>query len=194
MGSVGGRCGAGGGDGFQSGVDAERLKQAADVVPDRLGAQVELAGDLPRRTALLQETKDIDLARREMRKWRHPRAGGRDQDAGRLRCRGGAEDLSREELPGAGAVLGSDDRREVAASNITEQAPSRRVEPADDARWVEDVARDSDAVQSLLDVAADGKSGSHRQSVTETGERLRSPRDEGGGPASIRRGRDARAG
>jgi hypothetical protein len=39
-----GRCGPGGGDRFESGVDAEGAKETADVVPDGLGAQVELGG------------------------------------------------------------------------------------------------------------------------------------------------------
>ena len=39
----------------------------ADVVPDRLGTQVELGGDLLRRAALLQETEYLRLARSEMR-------------------------------------------------------------------------------------------------------------------------------
>jgi hypothetical protein len=64
-----GRCGAGGGDGFESGVDAEGPKETADVVPDCLGAQVELGGDLLRRAALLQKTKHLDLAGGEMRVW-----------------------------------------------------------------------------------------------------------------------------
>ena len=52
----------GGGDGFKSGVDAERPEETADVVPDRLGAQMELGGDLLGRAALLQEPKHLDLA------------------------------------------------------------------------------------------------------------------------------------
>jgi hypothetical protein len=48
-------------------MDAEGSKETADVVPDRLGAQVELGGDLLRRAALLQKTKHLDLARGEMR-------------------------------------------------------------------------------------------------------------------------------
>src|SRR5262245_31651850 len=64
-----GRCGAGGGDGFESGVDAERSKETADVVPDGLGAQVELRGDLLRRAALLQEPKHLHLTRGEIRRW-----------------------------------------------------------------------------------------------------------------------------
>ena len=55
------------GDSFESGVDAEGLKETADVVPDRLGAQVELGGDLLRRAALLQKTEHLDLTGREMR-------------------------------------------------------------------------------------------------------------------------------
>ncbi len=51
-------------------MDAEGPKKTADVVPDRLGAQVELGGDLLRRAALLQKTKHLDLTGGEMRGWR----------------------------------------------------------------------------------------------------------------------------
>jgi hypothetical protein len=65
-----GQCFPGGGDGFESSVDAEGLKETAYVVPDCLGAQVELGGDLLRRVALLQQTKHLDLTGGEMRVWR----------------------------------------------------------------------------------------------------------------------------
>jgi hypothetical protein len=48
-------------------MDAEGAKETADVVPDRLGAHVELGGDLLRRAALLQEAKHLDLTGGEMR-------------------------------------------------------------------------------------------------------------------------------
>ena len=47
-------------DGFESGVDAEGLEETADVVPDRLRAQIELGGDLLRRAALLEEPEYLD--------------------------------------------------------------------------------------------------------------------------------------
>ena len=59
-----------GGDCFESGVDAEGTKETSDVVPHRLGAQMELGRDLLRRAALLQETQHLDLAGGEMRRWR----------------------------------------------------------------------------------------------------------------------------
>ncbi len=62
-----GRSVSGGGDGFESGVDAESPEETADVVPDRFGAQVELGGDLLRRAALLEKAKHLDLAGGEMR-------------------------------------------------------------------------------------------------------------------------------
>ena len=65
-----GCCGPGCSDGFESGMDAEGPKKTADVVPDRLGAQVELGGHLLRRAALLQKTKHLDLTGGEMRGWR----------------------------------------------------------------------------------------------------------------------------
>ena len=128
-----GRRGSGGGDGFESGVDPEGTKETADVVSDRLAAQMKLGGDLLRRAALLQKTKHLDLTGGEMRGWRcgpvvgasldqpedadhpftvferhradlhgHPRAGGRDQEAGRLSGRGGAEHLLGESTRGRG--------------------------------------------------------------------------------------------
>src|SRR5215203_4228292 len=63
-------CSAGGSDGFESRMDSEAPKDVADVVPDRLGAQVQLGGDLLGRAALLQKTKHLDLTGGEMRVWR----------------------------------------------------------------------------------------------------------------------------
>jgi hypothetical protein len=51
------RRGPCGGDYFQSGTDAEGLTKLGDIIPDRLGAQVQLSGHLLRRPALLQKTK-----------------------------------------------------------------------------------------------------------------------------------------
>jgi hypothetical protein len=44
-------------------VDTERPKQAANVVPDGLVAEMELGRDLLRRPALFQEAQHFDLAR-----------------------------------------------------------------------------------------------------------------------------------
>ena len=84
-----------------------------------------------------------------------PFPGGRQQHAGRLSGRGGAEHLSREQLAGSPAVLGRDDGGEEATANVADKPLSRRIDPPDDARRVEDVARDADVAKSLLDVAAD---------------------------------------
>ena len=43
----------------------------------------------------------------------------------------------------------------MATANIAEKPLGCRIDPADDSRCVEDVARDANAVQRLLDVAAD---------------------------------------
>ena len=43
----------------------------------------------------------------------------------------------------------------MATANVAEKPLGCRVDPADDPRFVEDVARDADALQSSLDVAAD---------------------------------------
>jgi hypothetical protein len=48
-------------------MDAKGLEETADVVPDCLGAQVELVSDLFRRAPMLQETKHLDLTRGEVR-------------------------------------------------------------------------------------------------------------------------------
>ncbi len=176
-------------------MDAERLKEMADVVSDCLGAQVELGGNLLRRAALLQKVKHLDLAGGEMWVWccglvvgvsleqpedadhpftahewhradlhGHPRAGGRNKDAGRV-CGGLAEYLPGEQLAGAPAVLGRNDGGEVAAANVADELLGCRIDPADDTGCVEDVARDADAAQSLLDVAADCQASGHHGSV-----------------------------
>ena len=49
----------------------------------------------------------------------------------------------------------------MSTANVADELLGCGVEPADDARRVEDVARDADAVQSLLDVAADFEAGGH---------------------------------
>ena len=77
----------------------------------------------------------------------HPRSGGRNQDAGRLCSRGGAEHLLGEQLAGTAAVLGRDDGGEVATANVAEKLLGCRIDPPDDSRFVEDVARDADALQ-----------------------------------------------
>src|SRR5436190_12577299 len=48
-------------------MDAERPQQPADVVPDRLEAQLQLVCDLLRRATSLQETENLDLSRRQHR-------------------------------------------------------------------------------------------------------------------------------
>ena len=49
----------------------------------------------------------------------------------------------------------------MAAADVAEQPLGRRVDPADDPRRVEDVARDADALQGPLDVAADSQASDH---------------------------------
>ena len=67
----GGRGGAGGGYSFESRVHAEGAEEPADVIPDCLGGQLELVGDLPRRAPLLQKTKHLNLTRGEVRERRY---------------------------------------------------------------------------------------------------------------------------
>ena len=66
------------------------------------------------------------------------------------------------------AVLGRDDGGEVATANVAEKPLGCRIDPADDSRFVEDVARDADALQSLLDVAADCQASGHHRSVADS--------------------------
>jgi hypothetical protein len=84
-----------------------------------------------------------------------PRAGGRNQDTGRIGGLGGAEHLLGEQLAGAPAVLGGDDGGELTSANVADKPLGGRIDPANDSRRVEDVARDADVLQSLLDVPAD---------------------------------------
>jgi len=46
------------GNGFETRAHSESAEQMADVVPDRLRAQMELLCDLLRRAALLEETEN----------------------------------------------------------------------------------------------------------------------------------------
>ena len=117
------------------------------------GASLDLPEDTDDPLAVLERHRaELDI---------HPRAGGRNQDAGRLGGRRSTEHLARERLAGSVAVLGCNDRGEVATTNIAEEPLGGRVDPADDSRCVEDVARDTDAAESLLDIATDSKTRSH---------------------------------
>ena len=49
----------------------------------------------------------------------------------------------------------------MATANVAEKPLGCRIDPADDPCLVEDVARDADALQSLLDVAADCQARGH---------------------------------
>ncbi len=80
---------------------------------------------------------------------------GRDEDPARLGRRGRAEHLAGEELPRPRPILRADNRREVPAADVAEEALGRRVDPLDDPGRVEDVARDGYVGERLLDVAAD---------------------------------------
>ena len=66
-----------------------------------------------------------------------------------------AGDLAREVLARSACVLRRHDRRELPAADVTEEAARCRIEPADDARRVDDVAWDADTLKCILDVAAD---------------------------------------
>jgi hypothetical protein len=114
----------------------------------------------------------------------HPCPGGRDQDAGRLGGRRGAEHLPGEQLASAAAVLGRDNRGEVTTANVTEKPLGGRIEPPDDARVVKDVARDADVLQSLLDVTPDLQAGDHHGSVTDPGEAINAAPVSDRAPAS----------
>jgi hypothetical protein len=59
------------------------------------------------------------------------------------------------ESKGSPAVLGRDDGGELATANVADKPLGGRIDPTDDSRRVEDVARDADVAKSLLDVAAD---------------------------------------
>jgi hypothetical protein len=119
---------------------------------------VELGGDLLRRAALLEEAQHLDLSGRQARRgWRrrpvvvtlfqepedadvpltvperhgadldgHSRSAARERPAHRWTtwCRA----LLGDQLAGAATVLGGDDRGEVAAANVAEQALCSRIE------------------------------------------------------------------
>ena len=55
----------------------------------------------------------------------------------------------------------------MATANVAEKPLGCRIDPADDSRRVDDVARDADALQSLLDVAADFQASGHHGSVAD---------------------------
>jgi hypothetical protein len=57
-------------NGFEARVSAKCAEYAPDVVPHRLGAEVQLGGDLVGRVPALEEPQDLGLARRQARMWR----------------------------------------------------------------------------------------------------------------------------
>ena len=64
-------------------------------------------------------------------------------------------DLAREKLACAQTVLGRDDRGEVATAHIANEPLGGRIDPPDQARLVEDVARDTYVLQGSFDIPAD---------------------------------------
>ncbi len=57
-------------DGLEPCVDAERSQQVSNVIPNRFGTQVQLLRDLLGRAAPLEQTQNLGLAWREMRRKR----------------------------------------------------------------------------------------------------------------------------
>ena len=51
-------------DRFQARVRPDRAEQGPDVVAHRLGAQLQLVGDLARRSPALEQLEDLRLTRR----------------------------------------------------------------------------------------------------------------------------------
>ena len=57
-------------DGLEPCVDAERSQQVSNMIPHRFGTQVQLLRDLLGRAAPLEQTQNLGLAWREMRRKR----------------------------------------------------------------------------------------------------------------------------
>ena len=57
-------------DGLEPCVDAERSQQVPNMIPHRLGTQVQLLGDLLGRAAPLEQTQNLRLSWREVRRKR----------------------------------------------------------------------------------------------------------------------------
>jgi hypothetical protein len=61
------------------------------------------------------------------------------------------DDLPCERLARAASLLWDNDRAELAAENVADEALAGRIHPADHAMCVDDVARDVDALERVLD-------------------------------------------
>lgn len=72
-----------------------------------------------------------------------------DRRVGRV---GTPEQLAREHLPGPSCVLRGDDGGELPPVDVADQAPARRIQPADDSGRVDQVARDVDVLERMRDV------------------------------------------
>src|SRR5262249_44428648 len=73
-----------------------------------------------------------------------------DHDAG-VGHRGRPDDLPREELTCSPRVLGRDDRRELAAGDLTDDATAGWIDPADDAVRIDQIAGDVDVLEDFFD-------------------------------------------
>ena len=82
-------------------------------------------------------------------------AVGADHHDLRVRRPVRAADVAGEDLPRAAGLLRRDHRGELPAAHIADEAARGLVQPADDARPVDDVARDVDRLEGRLDVPAD---------------------------------------
>src|SRR3954469_19898161 len=89
-----------------------------------------------------------------------------DQDA-RLVCRLlAADDLLCEDLSRVPSIPGCDHRCELLSAAIADELPRGFVQPADDARGVDDVAGDADGLERILDVGVELVKSRHAHSRT----------------------------
>ena len=96
-----------------------------------------------------------------------PLAVGADHDDLRVRRAVRDRDVAGEDLPRAAGLLRCDDRSELPAAHVADQAACRLVQPADDARPVDHVARDVDRLEGRLDVPADRLQMRHARSFSD---------------------------
>jgi len=185
-------------DCLEPGMHTERTKNMTNVVADRLDAQIQLAGDVVRPAAVLEQAEHLGLTGGQM--WvsgprrrlvdirdlaedpdhaaalhesdgahldSDPLAVCSDDDDLRVMSLPRPSEVAREDLSRATRFLWRDDRSELPPADVAYEPARSGVQPADDPRRVDDVARDADRFEGAFDIPTERlETGSHEPIVT----------------------------
>src|SRR6266516_309599 len=96
---------------------------------------------------------------------RYPLAGRVDADDFVVRAGRRPDEVPGEDLPRPACFLGRDDGGELAAANVSHELARGRVQIADDPVRVDHIGGDTDAVDGVFDLTADGLEFGHASSL-----------------------------